>query len=92
MPKSTQDKHVSRITVVRCNHRRNEKASSITYSECVFTLALVIRHANRIFSASHYTVICGRSGPTKFLHISHKRHDFRKKGTEHKIRVLHYFL
>jgi len=36
---------------------------------CVCTLALVIGHANCIFSALSYTVVYGVSGCTIFLHI-----------------------
>jgi len=36
---------------------------------CVRVLALVIRHANRIFSAPYYIVICGLSRYTTFYHI-----------------------
>jgi len=32
--------------------------------------ALVIRHESRIFSAPHYTVICGLSGSTTFYYIT----------------------
>jgi hypothetical protein len=32
-------------------------------------LALVILHANRIFSAPYYIVICGLSGSTIFFHV-----------------------
>ena len=41
-----------------------EKATSITYSECVFVV-LGIQHAMRM----RHTVICGLSGSTIFLHI-----------------------
>jgi hypothetical protein len=41
-----------------------------TLWECVCIIALVIRHANRIFSAPHYIVAaCGLSGSTTFVHI-----------------------
>jgi len=39
----------------------------ITCYDCVYILALVIHHANHIFSAS--VVICGLSGSTTFSHI-----------------------
>ena len=39
--------------------------------------ALVIRNVNHIFSAPCYTIICGLSRSTIFLHIFfYKRHDF----------------
>jgi len=38
-------------------------------SVCVCSLALVIRQANRIFSASYFIVICGLSDPTLFFHV-----------------------
>jgi hypothetical protein len=45
--------------------------------ECVCILALVIRHASRIFPQSYYlsSVAC----LALFVYISNKRHDFRKK-------------
>jgi hypothetical protein len=47
---------------------------------CVCILTVVIQHAQHIFSAHHYTVICGLSGLAMpyFSTLSHKRHDFRK--------------
>jgi hypothetical protein len=50
---------------------------------CVCILALVIGHANRVFSAPHYIVICGLFGSTIFFH---KQHNFRKKFIEYKRR------
>jgi hypothetical protein len=35
----------------------------------VCIIALVIHHANHIFSAPYYIVICGLSGSTLFSHI-----------------------
>ena len=60
----------------------SEKSMSITYSESV-CLALGIQHAMRM---SH-VFICGLPRSTKFLHISHKRYDFKKKKKvmEHKM-------
>ena len=53
------------------------KAMNITYSKCV-SVALYIQHA-----------ICGLSVSTIFFStLSHKRYDFRKKVTEHKMCVL----
>jgi hypothetical protein len=37
---------------------------------CVCILVLDIRHANRIFSAQHYIVICDLSGSTIFFNIT----------------------
>ena len=61
-------------------HRQNKVCSLRTPVFCgtslqpllpcfVSILALVIRHANRMFPASYYTVICGLSGCTIFFHI-----------------------
>jgi hypothetical protein len=51
---------------------------------CVCVLVLVIWHANRIFSALHYIVICDLSGCTKFITLPQKVHDLWKAVTEHK--------
>jgi hypothetical protein len=53
------------------------------YLECVF-VALIIQHAMRM---RHIVVICGLSGSTVFFRISvsHKRHDFPKRNTEHEM-------
>ena len=40
---------------------------------CVCILASVTQHANRIFSALYYTVICDLSGSTVFFHIISER-------------------
>jgi hypothetical protein len=49
---------------VSCNHRCNENAINITYSECVF-VALGILHVMRM----HHIVICGLPGSTIFFQI-----------------------
>ena len=36
---------------------------------CVYIFALVIQHANHVFTAPYYIFICGLSGSTIFLHI-----------------------
>ena len=58
------------VFVVSQNLSRNE-TELITYDvhECVYILAFVIRHANRIFSEPYYIVICGLSDRTFFFHI-----------------------
>jgi hypothetical protein len=43
-----------------------------------------MQHANCIFPAQRYIVVCGLSGSTIFVHISLKHHDF----IEQKICVL----
>jgi hypothetical protein len=57
---------------------------------CVF-VALGIQHAMRM----RHIVICGLPGCKYFYRLSHKRHDFRKTTTEHKMCVLifpiHFF-
>jgi len=46
---------------------------------CFSILALVIRHANCIFSAPYYIVVCGMSSSTIFFFtLSHKLDNFRK--------------
>ena len=63
------------------------KLPNITYSEFVY-VALGIQHAMRM----RHMVICGLSGTTIFFStLSHKRHDFRKKGTEHNMCVLSFY-
>jgi hypothetical protein len=52
-----------------CNHCRREKATNMTYSECL-SVPLAIEHANCIFPAPYYIVICGLSGSTIFFHTT----------------------
>jgi len=54
---------------------------------CVCILALVTRHANRVFPAPRYVVTCGLSGATVLLY---KRLDLRAGGTEYNMRALFY--
>jgi hypothetical protein len=54
----------------------NGKSIITKHCECI--LASVIRHANRILSASYF-VVFGLFGSTLFFHISHKRHDVWEK-------------
>ena len=67
------------------NHCCRGKESSKYYEcvcvcVCVCVIALLIRHAKRVFSASYYTsiVVCGLTGCTVFFAtLSHKMYDFR---------------
>ena len=50
------------------NHYCREKAVSVIYSVCLL-LDLLILHANRVFSAPYFIVICGVSGSILFFKI-----------------------
>jgi hypothetical protein len=51
---------------------------------CLYSCLVAMQHANCIFPAQRYIVVCGLSGCALFFHISHKYHDF----IEQKICVL----
>jgi len=54
----------------------------------IFVFSLAIPHANRLFSTPLYIVICACLSLPYFSTLSHKRHDFRKRVTEHGTSVL----
>jgi hypothetical protein len=55
---------------------------------CVCVLALAIRHANRIYFAQHYSVICGLSPSTILFSYYLINGKISEKNLEHKICVL----
>jgi hypothetical protein len=59
------------------------KEKCITYSECV-SVALGIQHAMH----KRLIFVCGLSGSTMLATLFHKRQDFQKECTEHKMCVL----
>jgi hypothetical protein len=65
------------------NHFCHRNAKCFIYYERV-SVALVIQHAMRMRRTMLYVL----SGSTIFSTLSHKRHDFRKIFTEHKMCVL----
>jgi len=75
---------IRHIEELSCNSYCSGKAISVTYSECE-SAALITQHTTRM----RHIVICGLSPLYHIVStLSHKRHDFRKKVTEHKMCVL----
>jgi hypothetical protein len=75
--------YLRNIEARSCKYCYSGQAVSITYSEWMF-VALGIQHAIRM----RHFVIRGLLALQYFSSLSHKRHDFRKKATNHKMCVL----
>ena len=60
------------------------------YLLCVCNLALIVRHANRIFSAPHYILICAQSGSTVYFHINSQKAQFSRKKIEQEMCALRF--
>jgi len=65
-----------------CNYCCSGKAIIVTYCDCEF-VALGIEHA----MCMRHIVICGLPCCTHFSTLRHKRHDLKKKVTEHEMCV-----
>ena len=65
-----------------CNHCCSGKAISSTYTESV---SLDIQYAKRMRRSISSSVVC--LSLSYFSTLSHKRHEFREKVVDHKVRV-----
>jgi hypothetical protein len=61
--------HTVTLSLLRINIVAVEKLYTLHIVSACYIFSLVIRHANHIFSAPYYIVICGPSGCTVFFHI-----------------------
>jgi len=79
-----------RIGNVRVNVtlRRSRVAVITVWKYCIFWVCVFsLDHTACNAHAPYYIVICGMPAAKYFSTLSHKRHDFRKNVTEHKIRI-----
>jgi len=54
----------------------------------IYIYALIVRHANRVFSAPYYILICAQFGSTIYFHINSQKAQFSRTKIEQEIAFL----